>query len=53
MKKILSIDGGGIRGVIPAVLIDHIESHIGKPVSELFDMVSGTSTGGILAMGLV
>ncbi len=52
MIKVLSIDGGGIRGVIPAVILQHIEAEAGKPISELFDMIVGTSTGGILACGL-
>jgi uncharacterized protein len=50
--KILSIDGGGIRGIIPAVVLAEIERKTGKQISELFDMVAGTSTGGILALGL-
>jgi patatin-like phospholipase/acyl hydrolase len=49
MKKILSIDGGGIRGVIPAVFLSEIEKRKNKPVSGLFDLIAGTSTGGILA----
>ncbi len=53
MKKILSIDGGGIRGVIPAVILAHIEHLTHKPISKLFDIVAGTSTGGMLALGLV
>ncbi len=52
MKRILSIDGGGIRGIIPAVVLAEIENRTGKPVSQLFDLVAGTSTGGILALGL-
>lgn len=52
MKKILSIDGGGIRGIIPALVLAEIERSIGKPISEIFDLVAGTSTGGILALGL-
>ena len=52
MFKVLSIDGGGIRGVIPAVLLEQLERDTGKPVSDLFDLVIGTSTGGILAAGL-
>ncbi len=51
MKKILSIDGGGIRGLIPALVLAHIEEKTKKPVSECFDLISGTSTGGILALG--
>ena len=50
--RILSIDGGGIRGVIPAMVLTHLEERCGKPVAELFDVVAGTSTGGILALGL-
>lgn len=52
MKFVLSIDGGGIRGIIPAIVLAEIEKRLGKPVSELFDLVAGTSTGGILALGL-
>ncbi len=52
MFKILAIDGGGIRGLIPAVLLEYIEQETEKPVSKLFDLIVGTSTGGILAAGL-
>jgi patatin-like phospholipase/acyl hydrolase len=52
MKRILSIDGGGIRGIIPAVILDQIEKSKGKPVAELFDLIAGTSTGGIIAVCL-
>jgi patatin-like phospholipase/acyl hydrolase len=52
MKKVLSIDGGGIRGIIPAMVLTEIETRTGKATSELFDLVAGTSTGGILALGL-
>ena len=51
--KVLSIDGGGIRGIIPAMILAQIEQITKKPVSSLFDLVAGTSTGGILALGLV
>jgi patatin-like phospholipase/acyl hydrolase len=50
--RILSIDGGGIRGVIPATVLAEIEKRSGKRIAELFDFVAGTSTGGILALGL-
>jgi patatin-like phospholipase/acyl hydrolase len=50
--KILAIDGGGIRGIIPATLLAYIESITGRPVAGLFDLIAGTSTGGILALGL-
>jgi len=52
MKKILSIDGGGIRGIIPSIILNEIEKKTGKKVSEIFDLITGTSTGGILALGL-
>ena len=52
MRKVLSIDGGGIRGLIPALVIEEIEKKTGKPASSLFDLMVGTSTGGILALGL-
>jgi len=50
--KILSIDGGGIRGIIPALLMADIEQRTGKPIAEMFDYIAGTSTGGILALGV-
>ncbi len=50
--KVLAIDGGGIRGVIPATVLGAIEKSAGKPLCRLFDLISGTSTGGILALGL-
>jgi patatin-like phospholipase/acyl hydrolase len=52
IRRVLSIDGGGIRGIIPAMVIAHIEKQIGRPAHELFDLMVGTSTGGILALGL-
>lgn len=50
--KILSIDGGGIRGIIPAMVLTEIEKRTGQRIAEMFDLVAGTSTGGILALGL-
>jgi len=50
--RILSIDGGGIRGIIPALILQRIEERTGKQVSEIFHMIAGTSTGGILACTL-
>ncbi len=52
LYKILSIDGGGIRGIIPALILVEIEKRTGKAINELFDLVAGTSTGGIIAVGL-
>jgi patatin-like phospholipase/acyl hydrolase len=51
--KVLSIDGGGVRGVIPATVLAEIESRTDARIAELFDLIAGTSTGGILALGLV
>lgn len=56
-KKILSIDGGGIRGLIPAMLLQEIEKRLkargaDKPLCGYFDLIAGTSTGGIIAAGL-
>lgn len=50
--NVLSIDGGGIRGLIPATVLATIEDRAQQPVSELFDLLAGTSTGGILACAL-
>ena len=50
--RVLALDGGGIRGLIPAEVLVEIESHTGRRICELFDLVAGTSTGGILALGL-
>jgi hypothetical protein len=52
MKRILSIDGGGIKGVFPASFLATVEDSLGKPVTDYFDLVVGTSTGGIIALGL-
>ncbi len=50
--RVLSLDGGGIRGLIPALMLAALEEKTGKPVAQLFDLIAGTSTGGILALGL-
>jgi patatin-like phospholipase/acyl hydrolase len=50
--KVLCIDGGGIRGLIPAMVLAELERRSGRPSAELFDLVTGTSTGGIIACGL-
>lgn len=52
MKYVLSIDGGGIRGLIPAIVCKEIESLTDTPIYKIFDLFAGTSTGGILALGL-
>jgi uncharacterized protein len=50
--KVLSIDGGGIRRIIPAMVLSEIEEQTGRQIAEMFDLIAGTSTGGILALGL-
>jgi patatin-like phospholipase/acyl hydrolase len=50
--KVLAIDGGGIRGIIPALVLARIEELTGKRACELFDLIAGTSTGGIIALGV-
>src|SRR6478672_8978106 len=49
MRRILSIDGGGIRGIIPATTLVKLEQQLGKPVRECFDFFAGTSTGALIA----
>lgn len=51
--RVLSIDGGGVRGIIPARILQEIEERTGRRIHEIFDLVIGNSTGGILALGLV
>ena len=50
--KILSIDGGGTRGIIPATILNCIYSDTGKHPLDIFDIFAGTSTGGILILSL-
>ena len=50
--KVLAIDGGGIRGLIPALVLAEIERRTGRRTAEMFDLIAGTSTGGILACAL-
>ena len=52
IKRILSIDGGGIKGTFPASFLASIEKHVDGTVGEYFDLIAGTSTGGIIAVAL-
>jgi patatin-like phospholipase/acyl hydrolase len=52
VRRILAIDGGGIRGIIAARILVEIEKLAGKSLAETFDIIAGTSTGGIIACGL-
>lgn len=51
-RVILCLDGGGMRGILTIQLLKKFEEIAGIPCYELFDMVSGTSTGGIIT-GLI
>ena len=51
-RRVLSIDGGGLKGVMPAAFLAEIETRTGKRVVDHFDLVVGTSTGGIIALGI-
>ena len=51
MKRILTIDGGGIKGVFPASFLAAVEDSIGENIANYFDLIVGTSTGGIIALG--
>src|SRR3954467_582348 len=50
--KVLAVDGGGIRGLIPALVLAEIEKRSGRAISSLFDLVAGTSTGAIIGCAL-
>ena len=50
--RILSIDGGGIKGVFPASFLAALEDMIGNKIANYFDLIVGTSTGGIIALAL-
>jgi patatin-like phospholipase/acyl hydrolase len=50
--RVLAIDGGGIRGLIPALVLAEIERRTGRRIATLVDLIAGTSTGGILACAL-
>ncbi len=50
--QILSLIGGGIRGAFVTAFLDRLEQKLGRPIAECFDLIAGTSTGGIIAAGL-
>lgn len=52
MRRVLSIDGGGIKGVFPASFLATVEQQVGRSVADYFDLIVGTSTGGIIALAL-
>ena len=50
--NVLAVDGGGIRGIIPATVLAEMEARAGRPAASMFQLVSGTSTGGIIAAAI-
>jgi hypothetical protein len=52
VKQVLTLDGGGIRGVLPASFLAIVEGEIDGDIVDYFDLVVGTSTGGMIALGL-
>jgi patatin-like phospholipase/acyl hydrolase len=52
MKTILSVDGGGIKGVFPAAFLASLEETLNVRTADYFDLIVGTSTGGIIALAL-
>ena len=50
--QILSLIGGGIRGAFVTSYLKELEQKLGRPIAECFDLIAGTSTGGIVAAGL-
>ncbi|MGO6982558.1 CBASS cGAMP-activated phospholipase [Rhizobium leguminosarum] len=50
--RILALSGGGYRGLYSVAILKHLEQQAGRPIGECFDMIAGTSIGGIVAIGL-
>ncbi len=50
--RILSLDGGGVRGIVAARMLANIEKRIDRPLNEYFDLIVGTSTGSIVAAAI-
>jgi len=50
--QVLSLSGGGVRGLYTACVLEGLEARAGGPLGECFDLVAGTSIGGIIALGL-
>jgi uncharacterized protein len=50
--QVLALDGGGVLGIFSAAVLAGLEKDLGRPIIENFDLIVGTSTGGIIAAGL-
>ena len=53
MKRLLNIDGGGVRVYFPLLILDYIEQKTGKNILDLFDYYSGVSASSIVLSGLL
>ncbi|MGF9755749.1 CBASS cGAMP-activated phospholipase [Microvirga sp. 0TCS3.31] len=53
MYRILALDGGGVRGLVPGLVLKGIEERARCRTADMFDLVAGTSTGAIVALGLL
>src|SRR5215208_2220729 len=51
--RVLTLDGGGMRGLFEAHVVAALEEAVGAPAAQIFDLVAGTSSGGVIALGLV
>jgi Patatin len=51
-RRVLTIDGGGIKGVFPAAFLADLEKELDQPLASYFDLIVGTSTGGIIALAI-
>lgn len=52
VQRVLAVDGGGIRGIIPTLVLQEIERRTKRPIASMFDVMAGTSTGALIALGL-
>jgi len=52
MKFVLSVDGGGCKGIIPAHVLFHLSKWVNRPLNQCFDLMGGTSTGGLVIAGV-
>lgn len=51
--RILSIDGGGMRGIVAARMLETLEQYLDRPLQNYFDLITGTSTGALIAASLM
>ena len=52
MRRILTIDGGGVKGTFSAACLARLEAHLDRPLIDYFDLIAGTSTGGLITLSL-